>query len=119
MRITPDQAKALCGDHLAAQRFFSQLSEEGADKLAGALANAARSQSHAVEILRGWTRTEQEMPTPADMFRLAESVPDPEAREVTPWCPHCGGSGWQIVERSDGVSGAKRCICAAVSTEAA
>src|SRR6266540_4020892 len=25
-------------------------------------------------------------------------------------CPHCGGSGWKIVER-DGVSGAERCNC--------
>jgi DNA replication protein DnaC len=26
-------------------------------------------------------------------------------------CPHCGGSGWKIVER-EGVSGAERCECA-------
>jgi len=26
-------------------------------------------------------------------------------------CPHCGGSGWKIVER-DGISGAERCECA-------
>src|SRR5579863_4641816 len=25
-------------------------------------------------------------------------------------CPHCGGSGWKIVER-DGSSGAERCVC--------
>src|SRR3979411_1357748 len=25
-------------------------------------------------------------------------------------CPHCGGSGWKIVER-EGVSGAERCHC--------
>ena len=25
-------------------------------------------------------------------------------------CPHCGGSGWKIVER-EGVSGAERCDC--------
>jgi DNA replication protein DnaC len=27
-----------------------------------------------------------------------------------PVCPHCGGSGWKIVER-DGSSGAERCVC--------
>ncbi len=26
-------------------------------------------------------------------------------------CPHCGGSGWKILER-DGISGAERCECA-------
>jgi len=26
-------------------------------------------------------------------------------------CPHCGGSGWKIVER-DGISGAEKCECA-------
>jgi DNA replication protein DnaC len=26
-------------------------------------------------------------------------------------CPHCGGSGWVVVER-DGISGARRCECA-------
>ena len=33
-------------------------------------------------------------------------VPDPK-------CPHCGGTGWKIVER-DGLSGAARCDCATV-----
>src|SRR5437868_9857353 len=28
-------------------------------------------------------------------------------------CPHCGGSGWKIVERDDGASGAERCDCRA------
>jgi DNA replication protein DnaC len=28
-------------------------------------------------------------------------------------CPHCGGSGWKIIER-DGSSGAERCVCRGV-----
>lgn len=33
-------------------------------------------------------------------------MPDPK-------CPHCGGTGWKIIER-DGMSGAARCDCAAI-----
>jgi DNA replication protein DnaC len=33
-----------------------------------------------------------------------------EPSGATGGCPHCGGSGWRIVER-DGLSGAERCDC--------
>lgn len=35
----------------------------------------------------------------------------------TPACPHCGGTGWRIIEK-DGLSSAERCECAAMERAA-
>jgi flagellar motor protein MotB len=70
-----------------------------------------------------WLQDEIQAPMPAQIYHYfhpvkntaTTSAPLPSSKN----CPHCNGTGWQIIERADKTTAAKACRCREVTLAAA
>lgn len=86
--------------------------KEQTDIRCEALQRGARSDSHAMAIVKHLTGTLSFYPTVADITQASEYIMDPasaEAKKIAKQCQYCGGDGWYSVPGPYGTSAAIRC----------
>jgi hypothetical protein len=96
---------------LAGLKFFPRDNRIALGELIAALAQSAKTDAHAEEIIDGWLHDSAEVPTPANLYEIAATT-TPVSTE--PPCPMCEGTGFvacEVVSRIGSARGVKLCEC--------
>jgi hypothetical protein len=96
-------------------------SETAQDEILSALKKYAVNDEHCVRMVDAWIASEKYRPLPADIRRLADSVPMMDHSRPEKSCKACLGTGWEYVwtlcTYEKGPSGGTYCRTEIIPTE--
>lgn len=94
--IAKSRAAELAAEYLALLPYWSSTAGEGKRRLAAVIAETSRDEKHARVVLQQWAAEARELPTEADIRRMAAaSRPHAPIHGPRHDCQACGGTGWR------------------------